>query len=81
MMKLYIFEGVNWLTQNYHDGGGAVVITDGDPIEVLDQEREKNKWHPDDEMQPLEVFDDFITVLETDATEEKVYIFPNAGCC
>ena len=72
-MKLYIFEEVWNLTDNYHSSGGCVVITDGDPFEIIYKNRD------DDEA--LEFDEELVTVLETDATEESLVIFPNAGCC
>lgn len=84
-MKVYVYPYMEKLTDNYHSGGGAVVMTDRDPKIVLQEHRQKTHdsdnadvpcpqvEFPDDEPPP--------TVFESDATEEKVFIFPDAGCC
>lgn len=80
-MKAYIYKYVGGLTANYHDGGGAVVITDGDPLVLLNAEAKLQHAGYDDE--------DFETI--TDAADlvldvsgysgDKVFVFPDAGCC
>ena len=65
-MKTFIFERVENLTNSYHTFGGAVVIT-----ETLERAGEilpeiKN-LKPDYEYEG--------------GIEEKIFIFPDAGCC
>lgn len=72
-MKLYIFEDVWNLTDNYHSSGAYVVITDGDPFEIIYKSRN------DDEA--LEFAEDLVWVIDTDQTEENLFAFPDAGCC
>lgn len=69
-MKAYVYDYVIGLTSNYHDGGAALVITDGDPIEALRAESPE-----------ADVSDATPVVFDTDATEPHVFIFPDSGCC
>ena len=73
-MKLYLYQvALSPVTNNWHDGGGVVVITDGDPDAVWLKSNEG--W---DAATALGTPD---LVLETDATQEQVFVFPDAGCC
>ena len=76
-MKAYVYNYVDGLTDNWHDGGGLLIITEGDPQQALNLElagHEPYKQAP--------------TLPEPDAIykvhkgqEEKVFIFPDSGCC
>ena len=71
MSKVFIWSYVDNLTDNYHSGGGLVVIADNlEDAKILAMEKGVK-------------FDDEIpTVYELkDIVEDKVYIFPDAGCC
>lgn len=81
-MKVYIFEYIEGLTNNYHDSGGLVVVG-RDALDVYmrkvkelnDEESEYSKYSVLRELpEPSAVF-------ETTETEEHIYIFPDAGCC
>lgn len=66
-MKVYIFDYINELTSNYHDGGGLVVVAES--LERVN------------EMFPQTVGETPNDILETSEKFEKSYIFPDAGCC
>ncbi len=69
-MKIFIWDYVGELTDNYHSDGGLVVIADNDVRARALAEEQGVK------------FDNEPYVSHgTDATEEKVYIFRDAGCC
>lgn len=77
-MKIFIFQYLDGLTDNYHHGGGAVVIA-----ESLERARELlNDAAPDDDDERTGYHtvmpDSFYDVA---AMEEKVFIFPDSGCC
>lgn len=79
-MKLYLYTNADSpVSGAYHSGGGVVVITDGDPDQVwLDTYPEERVEYWDDKPEPLGAPD---FVCETDSTEERVFVFPDAGCC
>lgn len=72
-MKIHIYHYVDELTDNYHSGGSAVVITDGDPLAMLNAKRSAD-------LTPLTGIAADL-VLNTDAEDEAVFIYPDAGCC
>ena len=77
-MKAYVYGYVRDLTDNWHDGGGAVVVTDGDPMADLAAHVNRDAdgattLTPEPEGEPV--------VFETALTEPRVWIFPDAGCC
>lgn len=72
---MYVWETVGDLTNSYHDGGGVVVIADN-----MEAARELLKTHG--ARKGCEAFTaspDFSAPVETN--EDKVFIFPDAGCC
>lgn len=73
MKKLYIYEYVDDVSNNYHSGGGLVIITSGNPSDVWRAERR----NPDRE--DLGEPDRIIDVADTEA--DAVYPFQDAGCC
>jgi len=34
-MKLYVWKDLDYLTDNYHNGGGLLIVTNRNPMEVL----------------------------------------------
>ena len=73
-MKIYVFEYLSGITDNYHDGGGLVV--------VAKDMREVKKL-----VSALPDVGD-LSQLKADAVykvdgpaESKVFVFPDAGCC
>lgn len=82
-MKLYVYNYLYNLTDNYHNGGGAVVVTDRDPRVVLQEHREatRDDYYQDEPLQEIGSEDVTPLVYEVAETEERVIIFPDAGCC
>ena len=72
-MKVFIWKKIKQLTYNYHSDGGAVAIADSleRAIELI--KAASPVAQVDDERVTL--------VCPTDYAKEKVFIFPNAGCC
>ena len=68
MMKLFIWESLDGLTDSYHDGGGLVVVA-----EDLDKAKTMNEAIGDN--LPDKVYD------LKGKNEEAVYVFPDSGCC
>lgn len=84
-MKLYILEAVERCTDNYHDGGGLVIIAEDlhhakQMIEKVNRDRIDNQqshlytitteqWHGAREL-----------ILFSPA-EPEIIVFPDAGCC
>lgn len=65
-MRTFIFESVEDLTDNYHANGGAVVIAESlDRVYEINDRLRDQK--PDYEYESQ--------------GEEKIFIFPDAGCC
>ena len=71
-MKIYIWQEIKHCSDNYHDNGGVVVIADN-----LER-AEKLAMEQGCKFSPEETPDHEI---ETTSHDEKVIIFPNAGCC
>lgn len=72
---MYVWENVSGLTNNWHDGGGALVIAED--LEMARILLLRNGVSESSETLTKEP--DFTTSVETN--EEKVFIFPDAGCC
>ncbi len=88
-MKIYIYKSVSPISTNWHDGGAVTIITDREPQEawkahwqgVIDDDSD-SKYYAEQYLaiQKAELGEpDF--VYGTDATEEQVLIFEDAGCC
>lgn len=81
-MKQYIYDYIDGMTDNYHSGGGLVIITAGDPQETLNRDYERD-WAEFDSKFPAptlpEKADHVYELAGTPA--ECVLIFPDTGCC
>lgn len=81
-MKLFLWEELDHLTGRYHSGGGLVIIADS-----IERAKEIAKEHSDKYQKETDGAPCFIIdkepdiILNTDATEEAFYAFPDAGCC
>jgi Cft2 family RNA processing exonuclease len=73
-MRMFVWEYVDGITCNWHDGGGVVVI-------AKDVDRARELLMATDGVSRTEFTDepDFSTSVGT--RKEKVFIFPDAGCC
>lgn len=78
MKTMFVWEGVcGGLTCCYHSGGGCVVIADSK--EVALKLLSENGVDPKCEVFTTEP--SYTAPMDSDATEDKVFIFPDAGCC
>lgn len=81
-MKLYIYKSVADITDRYHSGGGLVIVTDRDPVQVWNSQPNLglDKWG-----EGVAPWTDEIpepdAVYEVGDASECLYIFPDAGCC
>ena len=74
MKKMFVWENVDGLTGNYHDGGGTVVIADN-----LDAARKLLEKQTGKGCSAMKDEPDYSASVGSD--EDKVFIFPDAGCC
>lgn len=72
-MNLYVWEYVDALTNNYHSGGGLVVIA-GSVERAREMAMAKNVNFAEKELAPD-------IAAETSCDSEHCWIFPDAGCC
>jgi hypothetical protein len=82
-MKVFVWQDLSCMSRAFHKAGGIIVIADS-----LDRAREilkeDNHWN-------MEEGSSMSTALNTDPAiiidsiaapeEEKIFYFPNAGCC
>ena len=73
-MKTYIWQYVVGITDNWHDGGGIVIITSRSYNDAwkehLAEKEVECKELPEPDLS-----------YECNALEEKVFLFEDAGCC
>lgn len=75
--KLYVYDYVDGVTSNYHDGGAVLIVTDRDPQAEL--ETMPNEWT---DSRPAPKLGDPDLVLDVSPeSENAVRIFPDSGCC
>lgn len=91
-MKIFIWENIKGVSNNYHDGGGLLIIAESlkraEEIAVFYSEKYSY------ETKTYKEFKNKINLLnkeneiikpdhefETSFSEEKVITFPDAGCC
>lgn len=79
-MKQYIYNYVGGITDAWHDGGGLVIVTEGDPQEALNRYYAK---HPLEDDKTIPVLPDTPGhIYELVGTPTPcVIIFPDIGCC
>jgi len=83
-VKLFIWQMLNKVSNNYHEGGGLVVIAESLERAVELAEAPQPKRYLSDEMElgVVVVNDEPTRIIDCAATEaEGVFIFPDAGCC
>lgn len=82
-MKIFIFESVGQLTPNYHSGGALIIIAETLEKSLLMAKEYRTKYSfethdinlTEEEINNVKTFE-----LKKD-TEEKIFIFPDSGCC
>ncbi len=79
-MKAYLWHDIDKVSENYHERGSVLI-----QAESLERARELSKCCTDKyregsySMIGTDAEPD--AVFECDSTEEKVWVFPDAGCC
>lgn len=75
MNRIFIFEYVDGITDQYHDGGGLAIITaSGDPVQLF------RDAYPD--LDPdFAGADQPVSYILADNIEERIFVFPDVGCC
>jgi hypothetical protein len=74
-MKLFVWEHVSALTERYHDGGGVTIIAES-------LEAARKMYMEDGGLQGCDLMTEQPDLeCEVSATEPKLFVFPNAGCC
>ena len=73
-MLLYAWEYLEDLTKEYHSNGGLLIVTDRDPLEVYNANLDNYLLSKEALPEP-----DFVYPIDSD--EERVVVFPDAGCC
>ena len=79
-MKVYIYEYIENITENYHGGGGLVIITDRDPLDVFNEHVGERRADTGEPMRR----DSLPTpgnIVEAVSATERIHVFPDAGCC
>ena len=82
-MKIFVWEGTRPVSNNYHDGGGLLIIAAN-----LDRARELwseyvdnlSEWEKFEGKGATDKEPDRVYFTEPD-TEETVLVFPDSGCC
>ena len=73
MMKVFVWQWLNHVSDNYHEGGGCTVVAeDLARAKVIATEAGVEFDEQSNEPDVYEL---------KDSVEEKVFIFPDAGCC
>lgn len=73
-MKAYLWHEISKVSDNYHQNGSVLIEADS-----LERARELAVIDGGDPMVGTEREPDLI--LESNSEVEKVWVFPNAGCC
>jgi len=81
-MKMYLWERLDQVSENYHCEGGLVVIAK-DKKEVkklIKAKNEAEEWGPDIEIKDEEWKD--VKIFEMNENNNpEIFYFPDAGCC
>jgi hypothetical protein len=76
LKKMFVWENANGVSSNYHDDGGVMIIADN--LDVARQLFEKTGG-TSKKSEVLKCEPDYMTSVVSE--EDKIFIFPNAGCC
>lgn len=82
-MKTYIYKYLSNVSNNYHSGGGVVIITDIDPQDEWDEYATNVNLSLEDWEDPInkQALPEPDMSFTCDATEKAVFVFEDAGCC
>lgn len=74
-MKVFIFESINQVTSSWHPEGGLVIVAQS-------KERAKEMISASKDISVTESEWEKVVVIETKYNEEeRIIVFPDAGCC
>lgn len=81
-MKAFLWHDIDKVSSNYHERGSVLI-----EAETIERARElamvsgSSGW-PEKEAGPMEdITREPDAIFESNSNEEKVWVFPDAGCC
>jgi hypothetical protein len=84
-VKTYVWEYVSEITTNWHNGGGLLIITDGDPQIKWNEYRQEqldNEEYNADSLRTDLPEPSLVYACDFDSGSLfSVMVFPDAGCC
>jgi hypothetical protein len=81
-VKTYVYDYVSGLTTNWHNGGGLLIITDGDPQDAWKEFRQEHIDHEEYGADSLIIeLPEPTLVYNCSGVEKQIFIFEDAGCC
>ena len=88
MVKMYIWKQIEDVTTEHHTGGGLMIYTERDPLEVwkeyrqkkLEDEADRHRYRDADGLREDLPAADVILEGGID-NEDLIFVFPNTGCC
>ena len=80
----YVWQGVAGITTDYHNGGGVLIVTAGDPRKAWREHAEetnarKGQWGED--LDPAALDEEPSHTFPASHNGDLMVIFPDAGCC
>lgn len=84
-MRIFIFEKVDKLTENYHENGALVIVANNLESALKMAKEHSSEFHWRENKCPIQLtgkeIANVITYELAEKVEPKVFIFPDAGCC
>jgi len=87
-VSVYIYEDVEQITTNWHDGGRVVVVTDREPnaawaahLAAVAAEHPSNSPYLDETKITQELPEPTRVIATPPGEPEAVFVFPDSGCC
>ena len=85
-MRLYVWNDIDGITDNYHDGGGVVMMTARPVQEVWDEYRKSLLNRHKDYTRLVGIRAtlpeaDYVSEVAPKENKELFRVFPDAGCC
>ena len=78
-MKAFLWKGIEEVSDNYHTDGSVLI-----EAETLERARELARikgWREEDKGPMVGIDAEPDLILDSPSKEEKVWVFPDAGCC
>jgi len=83
-MKMFIWQSIADLTNSHHSSGGAIVVAENlsEVLGLLNKERSRRREEWEDPIEPLTELPEPTAEYYVGPTRpQRVFIFPDAGCC